>query len=92
MTTHFIAVTPEGKHRVYRVVNGLYRYAVGPAFATPKEAARYVDSLDTVPTTSPLRVPSEPSAPSPSVPSLAGLDLDGSDGPRERGRRQPPGE
>jgi hypothetical protein len=56
--THQIAVTPKG-YQVYRTVNGRYRLDVGPAWGSPKEAARYADLLDT-PTVSPLRGPESP--------------------------------
>ena len=89
---HMIKVLPDGRHQVYRVLMGHYTLPVGPKWETPRQAVDYANAIDGAPTTSPLRVPSEPSAPSPSVPSLAGLDLDGSDGPRERVAGTPPGE
>ena len=51
---YFIAYV-DGRYQVYRVVNGRYRLNVGPKWATPKEAALYVERMDAMPETSPLR-------------------------------------
>lgn len=50
----YIRVTDDNRHQPYRLVNGLYRLDVGPSFARPCEAMRYVDSLNAASEVSPL--------------------------------------
>jgi hypothetical protein len=54
MTIHNIAYI-DGKYQVYATVNGIYRLNVGPRWLTPREAARYAETLDKLPQVDPLR-------------------------------------
>lgn len=53
--------------QVYRVVNGIYRCDVGPAWPDCKDARRYCDALQNAPDVSPLRGSVEPLTGAPTV-------------------------
>lgn len=51
----YIRVTDKGMYQCYRSVNGIYAEVFGPGWPTPKEASRYLHTLEDMPDVSPLR-------------------------------------
>jgi hypothetical protein len=84
--TYQIAVDRNGKHQVFRTVNGIYRLDIGPAWPTPRLAIDYSDALEAAEHVSPLRVSGEESTADPAGPLPGSGPSDSSPEPRQASR------